>query len=55
MKRVIRFESRNRAKISLSHSGLNHAASNTPTAMPTTNTMTAIIVRSGVIIFWSSL
>jgi hypothetical protein len=55
MKRVIRFEPRNRAKISLSHSGLNHAASNTPTAMPTTNTMTAIIVRSGVIILSSSL
>jgi hypothetical protein len=32
MKLVIRLESRNRAKISLSHRGLNHAASNTPTA-----------------------
>jgi hypothetical protein len=38
----------------VAHSGANHAASNTPTAMPTMKTTTAIIGRSGVIIPSSS-
>jgi hypothetical protein len=39
----------------IAHSGLNHAASNTPTAMPTMKTSTAMTVRNGVIIFSSSV